>query len=103
MSLRSASNPIADQMLTGASSMYQARFTVEQVARLLNTTTEGVYILTKQRLLRPLGHPPPNGTKYYARVYILRLCEDEAWLTRASVTLVKYKWDKNHAKTGSNL
>ena len=96
-SLRPASGPIVEQMLGGASAFYQARFTVELVARLLNTTTEGVYVLTKQRLLRPLGHPPPNGTKYYARAYILRLCEDEAWLARASDALVKYKWDKNHA------
>jgi hypothetical protein len=76
-----------------------ARLTVEQVARQLNCTTEGVYILTSVRLLKPLGHPPPNGTKYYARAYILRLAEDEAWLARASDALVKFKWEKNHGKT----
>ena len=75
-----------------------ARYTVEQVARRLNCTTEGVYILTRLRLLKPLGHPPANGTKYYAAVYIERLCRDEAWLARMSDALVKYKWDKNHAK-----
>jgi hypothetical protein len=75
-----------------------ARYTVEQVARRLNCTTEGVYILTRLRLLKPLGHPPPNGTKYYAAAYIERLCRDEAWLARMSDALVKYKWDKNHAK-----
>jgi hypothetical protein len=73
-----------------------ARLTVEQVARQINCTTEGVYVLTRSRLLRPLGHPPPNGTKYYARHYILGLVDDEAWLARASDALVKYKWDKNH-------
>ena len=40
--------------------------------------------------------PPPNGTKYYARTYILRLADDEAWLARASDALVKVKWGKNH-------
>ena len=68
-----------------------ARYTVEQVARRLNCTTEGVYILTRLRLLKPLGHPPPNGTKYYAAAYIERLCRDEAWLARMSDALVKYK------------
>jgi hypothetical protein len=75
-----------------------ARLTVEQVAKVFHTTTEGVYILTSVRLLKPLGKPPPNGTKYYARKYILRLADDEAWLARASDALVKYKWEKNHGK-----
>ena len=74
-----------------------ARLLVEQVARELQCTTEGVYVLTKIRMLRTLGKPPPNGTKYYAREYILRLAKDEAWLARASDALVKYKWAKNHA------
>ena len=73
-----------------------ARLTVEQVARQLNCTTEGVYILTSSRFLKTLGKPPPNGTKYYARAYILRLADDEAWLARASDALVKFKWAKNH-------
>jgi hypothetical protein len=74
------------------SSRSPARWVVEQVAEELNTTTEGVYVITRHRLLKPLGHPPPNGTKYYARAYILRLAEDEAWLARASDALVKFKW-----------
>jgi len=67
----------------------QARYTVEQVSRRLNCSTEGVYILTRLGLLKPLGHPPRNGTKYYAAAYILRLCQDEAWLVRMSDALVK--------------
>ena len=74
-----------------------ARLTVEQVGAELHSTAEGVYVLTKLRLLRPLGKPPANGTKYYAREYILRLAKDESWLARASDALVRYKWDKNHA------
>jgi hypothetical protein len=77
-------------------SLAPARLTVEQVAVAFNTTTEGVYVLTSCRLLKPLGSPPPNGTKYYARAYILRLADDEAWLSRASNALVKFKWEKNH-------
>ena len=75
-----------------------ARLTVEHVSRELATTPEGVYILTALRLLKVLGKPPPNGTKYYARKYILRLADDEAWLARASDALVNYKWKKNHGK-----
>jgi hypothetical protein len=75
-----------------------ARLTVEQVAVVYNTTKEGVYVLTSRRLLKPLGTPPPNGTKYYATTYILRLANDEAWLARASDALVKFKWERNHPK-----
>ena len=75
-----------------------ARLTVEQVAELLGCSVEGVYILAKRRLLKPLGRPPPNGRKYYARSYIQRLCEDEAWLARASDALVDFKWLKNHGE-----
>ena len=80
------------------SSRLPARLVVEQVAEELNTTAEGVYVLTSCRLLKPLGTPPPNGTKYYARNYILRLADDEAWLARVSNALVKFKWEKNHGK-----
>jgi len=80
-----------------------ARLNVEHVAKVLNTTKEGVYILTSRRLLKPLGNPPPNGTKYYARAYVLRLAEDEAWLARASDALVKFKWEKNHGKEMADL
>jgi hypothetical protein len=80
-----------------------ARLHVEHVAKVLNTTKEGVYILTSRRLLKPLGNPPPNGTKYYARSYILRPAEDEAWLARASDALVKFKWEKNHGKQEVSL
>jgi len=74
------------------------RLRVEHVAKKLETTPEGVYVLTALRMLKVLGKPPPNGTKYYARNYILRLAEDEAWLARASDALVNYKWRKNHGK-----
>jgi hypothetical protein len=78
------------------------RLTVEQVARQYQCTTEGVYVLTKLRLLRTLGKPPPNGTKFYGRNYILKLGNDDAWLARMSDALVKYKWDKNHSKEKVN-
>ena len=75
-----------------------ARYTVERVARRLDCTVESVYVITRRRILKALGNPPSNGTKYYAAVYIERLCQDEAWLARMSDALVKYKWDKNHEK-----
>jgi hypothetical protein len=79
---------------------FAARLMVEEVARVFNTTSEGVYVLTKLGLLKPLGKPPANGTKYYARSYIYRLANDEAWLAKMSDALVNYKWRKNHKNSG---
>jgi hypothetical protein len=90
-----------DQLFKLLLVLLSARLTVEQVAHILHTTPEGVYVLTRRRLLRVLGRPPANGTKYYSRDYILRLSHDEGWLARASDTLVAYKWDKNHANKGT--
>jgi hypothetical protein len=73
-----------------------ARLTVEEVAPFFHTTTEGIYILSSLKVLKPLGHPRRNCTKYYSRSYILRLASDEAWLGRMTDALVNYKWDKNH-------
>jgi len=80
-----------------------ARLTVEQLAKRFNCSVEGVYILTKKRLVKPLGNPPPNGTKYYARSYVERLEEDEAWLARMSDALVQYKRKKNHGDSEAGL
>lgn len=83
-----------------------ARLTVEVVAPILGTTVEGVYILSSLKLLKPLGHPRRNCTKYYSRSYILRLAADDAWLGRMTDALVSHKWDKNHntaAKDGGSL
>ena len=76
---------------------WPARLTAEQVAQKLGCTVEGVYVLTRRRLLRPLGKPPlPNGTKYYANKYVDRLANGESCLSRMSDALVHYKWEKNH-------
>ena len=39
---------------------WPARLTAEQAAQKLGCTVEGVYVLTRRRLLRPLGKPPPT-------------------------------------------
>lgn len=75
-----------------------ARLLVEQLARLLNTTVEGIYVITSLRILKALGHPRRHCTKYYARSYVLRLMEDEAWLAKMTDALYQYKWDKNHGQ-----
>lgn len=83
--------------LPGTWEQLPERLTVQQVALMLHTTDEGVYVITARKLLKPLGHPPRNGTKYYGKTQLRRLAEDDDWLGRISDALVKFKWEKNHA------
>ncbi len=64
-----------------------ARLTVEQTACLLNCQPHDIPILTRARLLKPLGNPPATGTKYFAAAEILELYQDRAWLARATNAL----------------
>ena len=89
---------MSELFLPGTWEQLPERLTVQQVARMLNTTDEGVYVITARKLLKPLGNPPRNGTKYYAKAQVRRSCADDGWLGRISAALVKFKWDKNHAK-----
>jgi hypothetical protein len=41
-------------------------------------------------LLKPLGHPPVTGVKYFAAVTIEAHRKDEKWLAQASDCIVQY-------------
>lgn len=44
-----------------------------QTAALGGFETAHIPILVTSTLLRPLGNPPPNAPKYFAREYVMRL------------------------------
>jgi len=67
-------------------------------AALLGMEEHHIPILVKARLLKPLGTPPPNAPKYFARDYILALAADEKWLARASNALVDHWARRNGNK-----
>ena len=62
-----------------------ARLTVEQVARMLGFSVEHIKHLTAKRMLKPLGKPVQQSTKYYATLDVLRLQLDLAWLSKSTV------------------
>jgi hypothetical protein len=68
------------------------------VAALLGLEEQHIPILVKARLLKPLGNPPPNSSKYFARDYILALGRDEKWLAKASDALVAHWATRNSKK-----
>jgi hypothetical protein len=48
--------------------------------------------------LKPLGHPPSNGQKYFATATLEDLRRDLKWLARASDLIVEYWRIKNRGK-----
>jgi hypothetical protein len=74
-----------------------ARLNVEQTAWVLNCQTHDVPILVSSKLLKPLGNPPQNGTKYFATRDVLELTHDERWLHRVTATIYQH-WQKRNAK-----
>ena len=72
-----------------------ARLTVEQTAWLLNCQTHDIPGLMAARLLKPLGNPPPNGTKFFATGDIVELTRDRVWLAKMSNAITNYWRTKN--------
>lgn len=76
---------------------FPARVRVEEAALLLGFSVREMPVLTAAGLLKPLGHPPLTGVKYYAVKVIEELRRDEKWLARASDYIVTY-WQNMNAK-----
>jgi|SRR5579863_4614905 len=72
-----------------------ARLTVEQVAWLLGCQPHDVPVLVSAKLLKPLGNPPQNGTKFFATADLLELMKERNWLTRVTVAINQHWHRKN--------
>jgi hypothetical protein len=79
----------------------QVRLTVEQAAWILNCQPHDIPILVRARLLRPLGSPPPNGSKYFATDEVLEQAKDRSWLAKITNTVCVHWQKKNARKKGS--
>jgi hypothetical protein len=77
-----------------------ARLTVEQAAWMLGCQAHDVPILVSNRLLKPLGNPPPNGIKFFATADILELIKDRSWLAKITNTINQHWRRQNSRKKG---
>jgi hypothetical protein len=77
-----------------------ARLTVEQTAWVLNCQPGDIAVLVAARLLKPLGNPLPNGTKYFGGTELLQLAGDRVWLARVTTALQQYWLAKNRRRNG---
>ena len=73
-----------------------ARLSITEAAWFLGFTEHDISRLVSERMLKPLGHPPLSGSKYFATKDLELLRSDSGWLVKASDATVKY-WKKKNA------
>jgi hypothetical protein len=72
-----------------------ARLNVEQVAWVLGCQAHDVPILVSSRLLKPLGNPPQNGTKFFSTAEVTELTKDRSWLAKMTQTISQHWHNRN--------
>jgi hypothetical protein len=77
-----------------------ARLKAEEVACLLGFKSRDIPLLVAGGLLKPLGHPPTTGVKYFASVVIEECRRDAKWLAQASDYVVRYWRAVNQKRKG---
>lgn len=77
-----------------------ARFTAEQAAWALNCQPHDIPVLVAERLLKPLGNPQANGTKYFSAVEVRELARDRAWLARMTNAIYE-RWRQGNLRKGN--
>ena len=76
-----------------------ARLTITETSWLLGFTEQDITVLVSAGLLKPLGHPPQSGSKYFATAELQILRSDTRWLAKASDAIVSF-WKKKNAGRG---
>src|SRR5947207_7409185 len=77
-----------------------ARLDATQAAWFLGFERHEIPILIAAGLLKPLGHPARNATKFLATQALEQLRSDEKWLARASDAICEY-WRERNARNRS--
>lgn len=78
-----------------------ARLNVEEAAWYLGFATHDIPILISNGLLKPLGHPADNATKYFAFDIVEQHRHDAKWLARATDTMMDH-WKFKNARAKEN-
>jgi hypothetical protein len=91
-------NEIAQQSEFLSWKIAPARLNATQTAWFLGFETHEIPMLVAAGLLKPLGHPPRNSTKFFATEILEQLRRDEKWLARASDAICNYWRNRNARK-----
>lgn len=93
-------NAIAQQTEFLSWKIAPARLNATQTAWFLGFEPHDIPILVAAGLLKPLGHPARNATKFFATQALEQLRQDEKWLARASDAICEY-WRERNARNRS--
>jgi len=83
----------------GGIPMIPARMDVKLTADILGFQEHDIPVLVSHGELEPLGKPMPNAKKYFARVDVLTVADDRAWLSKAT-KLIYQHWQEKNANRG---
>jgi hypothetical protein len=75
-----------------------ARLDATQTAWFLGFEPHEIPRLVTAGLLKPLGHPARNSTKFFATETLEQFRRDEKWLARASDAIASYWRERNAHK-----
>ena len=75
-----------------------ARLDATQTAWFLGFEPQEIPMLVAAGLLKPLGHPARNSTKFFATETLEQFRRDEKWLARASDAIAAYWRERNARK-----
>ena len=75
-----------------------ARLDAMQAAWFLGFEPHEIPMLIGAGLLKPLGHPARNSTKFFATETLEQFRRDEKWLARASDAIASYWRERNARK-----
>lgn len=75
-----------------------ARLTLMEAAWFLGFKEHDMPVLVAAGLLKPLGHPPSSGSKFFAAAELQTLRTDVRWLAKASDATVHYWKRKNSGR-----
>jgi len=94
-----------NQTINGATSynspfsgIIPARIDAKQTAVILGFQEHDIPVLVNVGQLEPLGKPMPNARKYFARVQILEVADNPAWLSKATKAIYQHWQGKNASR-----
>ena len=79
-----------------------ARLTAEQTGWVLNCQSHDIPALVNARLLKPLGNPAQNGSKFFCTADLLELLKDRAWLVKMTNTINQH-WQRQNARKSHSV
>lgn len=74
-----------------------ARLTAEQTGWVINCQPHDIPALVAAKLLKPLGNPAQNGTKFFCAADVLELLKDRSWLVKVTNTINQH-WQRQNAR-----